>query len=167
MVSNKLKTGIVLSGGIAKGAYQIGFLKALKEAEIFDVTAFSSASIGTLNSYAFLTGKLSLAEAIWTNVNIKSTREVYSNLLKNYRIYELIDSICNSDDIISSHLYTVITTSHYAKPRYVCINDLDYSDKLEFMKASVSFLPVMKPVFIDGMSFFDGAIVDNTPLSTA
>ncbi|WP_351089160.1 patatin-like phospholipase family protein [Shewanella sp. S1-49-MNA-CIBAN-0167] len=43
-----MKVGLVLSGGGAKGAYQVGVLKALKELKI-EVHAISSASIGALN----------------------------------------------------------------------------------------------------------------------
>lgn len=51
--------GLVLSGGMGKGAYQIGALTALNE--FFypsDFEYVSAASIGVLNTYAYLTGNL-------------------------------------------------------------------------------------------------------------
>ena len=43
-----LKTGLVLSGGGAKGAYHVGVVKALAEYRI-EVDIISGASIGALN----------------------------------------------------------------------------------------------------------------------
>ena len=57
------KIGLVLSGGMLKGAYQVGALKNIRER--FSVPAFryiSAASIGALNSYAFLMDRLDMAE---------------------------------------------------------------------------------------------------------
>lgn len=56
----KLKVGLVLSGGGAKGAYQVGVVKALSELGA-QVDAISGASIGALNG-AILASSPSLAE---------------------------------------------------------------------------------------------------------
>lgn len=47
-MSDAMKVGLVLSGGGAKGAYQVGVLKALRELGI-QIDAVSGASIGALN----------------------------------------------------------------------------------------------------------------------
>ena len=47
-MSDKLKIGLTLSGGGAKGAYQVGVVKALAEMNV-SVDAISGASIGSLN----------------------------------------------------------------------------------------------------------------------
>jgi len=68
-MSNLLKTGLVLSGGGAKGAYHVGVLKALDELDI-KVDAIAGASIGALNG-AILASADSLHEgyqhlnAVW------------------------------------------------------------------------------------------------------
>ncbi|MDO5070256.1 MAG: patatin-like phospholipase family protein [Neisseria zoodegmatis] len=43
------KIGLVLSGGGAKGAYQVGLMKALNDLDI-QIDAIAGASIGALNS---------------------------------------------------------------------------------------------------------------------
>jgi len=53
-ISMGVRVGLVLAGGMAKGAYEVGVLKAItnfipKEA----ITHMSCASIGVLNGYAF------------------------------------------------------------------------------------------------------------------
>ena len=49
-----MKIGLVLAGGIAKGAYQAGFIKALKEelGDSNEIVAISCASIGFFGAYA-------------------------------------------------------------------------------------------------------------------
>lgn len=59
---NSNKVGLVLSGGGAKGAYQVGVLKALNQLGI-SVDAISGASIGALNG-AILASAPSLKEGI-------------------------------------------------------------------------------------------------------
>lgn len=76
-------TGLVLSGGGAKGAYQIGVWKALLEHGVkFDCV--SGASVGALNVALVAQGDLNLAEDIWTSI---SKREVfvsdYKKLIKH------------------------------------------------------------------------------------
>ena len=61
-MSQPMKVGLVLSGGGAKGAYQVGMLKALYEQGV-TIDAISGASIGALNG-AILAGSNSLAEGV-------------------------------------------------------------------------------------------------------
>ena len=51
-----MKLGLVLGGGTAKGAFQLGVLKAL--ARVFPPESFScisASSVGVMNAYAFCT----------------------------------------------------------------------------------------------------------------
>ena len=61
MLSNTTKLGLVLSGGGAKGAYQVGVLKYMAEAGM-KVNAVSGASIGALNG-AIVASAKDLTEA--------------------------------------------------------------------------------------------------------
>ena len=67
MVSLKFnKLGLVFSGGGAKGAYQIGVWKALKELGIDkQVKAISGTSVGALNAALFCQGNYEAAEELW------------------------------------------------------------------------------------------------------
>jgi NTE family protein len=63
------KLGICLSGGGARGAYQIGALKALQELGILDrAAAFSGASIGAVNATFVAADAMDVAKEIWFNV---------------------------------------------------------------------------------------------------
>jgi NTE family protein len=61
MLSNTSKVGLVLSGGGAKGAYQVGVMRYLTEAGIA-IDAISGASIGALNG-AIISNATDLKEA--------------------------------------------------------------------------------------------------------
>ncbi|AYE34193.1 patatin-like phospholipase family protein [Clostridium septicum] len=64
-----MKIGLVLAGGGARGAYQIGVWRALRELNIEKyVKVISGTSIGALNAVLFMKGDLSLAEEIWKNI---------------------------------------------------------------------------------------------------
>lgn len=70
---HKYRYGLVLSGGGAKGAYQIGAFKALEELGIASrVTAISGCSIGALNALLFASGGSDLWERAWAQVNYDS-----------------------------------------------------------------------------------------------
>lgn len=63
------KIGICLSGGGARGAYQIGALVALQELGILEkVAAFSGASIGAVNAIFVSTGAIDAAKDLWFHI---------------------------------------------------------------------------------------------------
>lgn len=65
-----MKVGLVLAGGGAKGAYQIGALKAIRALKIERyIQVVSGTSIGALNAMLFLQGDLEKAEELWVNIS--------------------------------------------------------------------------------------------------
>jgi hypothetical protein len=62
--NSKIRRGLVLEGGGAKGAWQFGALQALDEAGIkFDYVA--GTSVGALNGALWAAGRLDLGEKLW------------------------------------------------------------------------------------------------------
>ncbi len=75
---SNLRIGIVFSGGFAKGAYEVGFCKALLEyTKLENIKAVSGASIGALNAYGLVNNKFDYIQNIWQNLEIKSAREFF------------------------------------------------------------------------------------------
>ena len=60
-----LRMGVVLAGGGAKGAYQIGCLRALQDAGLSPLDAISGASVGAIHGVMLAAGRLDEADAIW------------------------------------------------------------------------------------------------------
>ena len=73
--------GLVLEGGGAKGSYQIGAWKALKEAGI-SIKGVSGASVGALNGALICMDSLELAEYIWENISYSRVMDVDDFLME-------------------------------------------------------------------------------------
>ena len=64
-----MNIGLVLSGGMAKGALQLGALYALSEfIPLEEIKYVCCASVGTLNGYAYMTNKLEQAKKMWSEL---------------------------------------------------------------------------------------------------
>jgi len=80
------KLGIALAGGGARGAYQIGAWKALAELGLVDkISAYSGASVGSLNAVLYAAGDYEIAKNIWLNLDKNSLFNIEKNIFK--RIY--------------------------------------------------------------------------------
>ena len=67
----KMKIGLVLSGGGGKGAYELGVWKALKDLNITKyISIFSGTSIGAFNAVLFAMDDLAKAEELWDEVTM-------------------------------------------------------------------------------------------------
>ncbi len=71
---------LVLSGGGAKGSYQIGVWKALRELNI-DVSLVVGTSVGALNGAFFAQQQYEDAINMWSNIDMTSVFEVEDNIL--------------------------------------------------------------------------------------
>lgn len=83
--------GIVLEGGGARGSYQIGAWKALREAGIW-IRGIAGASVGALNGALMCMDDLEHAEYIWENIAYSKVMDIDDELmdqLKNGRLRDL------------------------------------------------------------------------------
>ena len=92
--------GLVLSGGGAKGAYEVGVWQALEEAGVAsNITAISGTSVGALNAALFAT-RPEAVESLW----LETMGEVFS--LNTNRISQslqtTVDAISNAVDVAKS-----------------------------------------------------------------
>lgn len=80
-IDGSKKYGIVLEGGGARGAYQIGAWKALKEAGI-RIKGISGASVGALNGALMCMDDLEKAEHIWENISYSKVMDVDDGIME-------------------------------------------------------------------------------------
>lgn len=73
--------GLVLEGGGAKGAYQIGAWKALKEAGV-KIKGVAGVSVGALNGALICMDDLERAEEIWKNIDYSKVMAVNDDTIK-------------------------------------------------------------------------------------
>ncbi|MFQ6948275.1 MAG: patatin-like phospholipase family protein [Blautia hansenii] len=156
--------GLVLSGGMGKGAYQIGALTALNE--VFHPSDFeyvSAASIGVLNTYTYLTGNLRKAYDIWENINLQGDKRFITSVLKSSFLQNTITEIISDVDI-SSSFYIPLLDLLNRELNYYNLNSVPKSDIEYYLRASVAMPFYNKGISIGSKVLYDGAVVDNIPI---
>ena len=160
-----MNIGLVLSGGMAKGAYQIGALRALNNfIPLNEIKYMSCASIGVLNGYAYATDNLDLAEEMWKNICNNDTRLFITQILKSSMLQHNIKNIYDADKKLSFAFYCSLLDLSHRNIVYKDLATVDHSKVPLYLKASVAIPVYNRAVLIDKNSYFDGAFIDNIPL---
>ena len=74
--------GLVLEGGGAKGAYQIGAWRALKEAGV-KIKGVAGTSVGALNGALICMDDYENAKKVWENITYSKIMSVKMNKCRN------------------------------------------------------------------------------------
>ena len=94
---------LVLGGGGAKGAYEIGVIKALHQYNLYNnITAFSGTSIGAINMVLIQKVNISEAINIWLN---KAANIFISNSINVYEVINMLRSIKLNIPLKKTYLY--------------------------------------------------------------
>jgi len=156
--------GLVLSGGFAKGAYQVGVLKALRQFFTPDEFAYISASsIGTLNAYCFVQNKLDEAERVWRNQKFAGIRSFTHAYARSDYVPNAIRDVTKMFSAYKPDLYTTLLNINTRSLNYVNLKEIDPKIIWGYLQASVSLPMVSRIVDINGTKYCDGAFVDNIP----
>lgn len=156
--------GLVLSGGMGKGAYQIGALSAISEFFVpSDFEYVSASSIGTLNTYAFLTNNLEKARCIWENVNLQGNKRFITSVLKSTFLQEIIENIV-VDTNIENTFYVPLLELSTRELQYYDFSTISPTDMQHYLSASVAMPFYNRGIKIGTKSLYDGAVVDNIPI---
>lgn len=160
-----MNIGLVLSGGMAKGAYQIGALKALNEfIPQKDIKYMSCASIGVLNGYAYATENLNHAGKMWKNICTNDTRLVISQILRSSMLQHNIVKLYDGNKKLSATFYASLFDLNNRNIVYKDLYTVDKSSIPLYLKASVAMPVYNRAVKISNISYFDGAMIDNIPV---
>lgn len=196
------KIGIAFAGGGARGAYQIGAWKALKEFGYDQqISCVSGASVGSLNASLFAMGDYELAEKTWLSLNKDSLFNLEKHILKrvfkeklnflNKGIYNtrklqrLMSNTLQYDLVRQMDVFVAVTylgedrrsffdllrsnyEHHFMKDKkmikYKNLKNLDDESIQKTMLASCAIPVAFRPITIDGDTFYDGGVLDNTPI---
>ncbi len=180
---------IVLAGGGAKGSYQIGVWRALRELGIsYDIVC--GTSVGALNGLFLTTGEYALAKYIWSTISIdsilklgknKSFFEKNTSLLPYIGHYllegsfdttpfqKLVCQLIDLDKVRRSPVRFGIVTTEIPSlyPVKVVLNPLSKAQICSYLLASSALFPAFPMVKIDGESYADGGLFDNLPIDLA
>ncbi len=153
-----------MAGGMAKGAYEIGALRAIDEMFPHGTIQYVSASsVGVLNSYAFLTNQLDRGAQMWHDIEYNGTHAFIGTILKSAYLQDIIHDLVRPGDRITETFYSTLLnigklTIEYKN--FAKINPRNYRD---YLRASVAMPIYNKAVIINGDKYFDGAMADNIP----
>lgn len=156
--------GLVLSGGMGKGAYQVGALTAIDEFfRPSDFEYVSAASIGVLNTYAYLTNKLTEAKKIWESVNLKGEKRFITSVLKSSFLQDTITTII-SKETITNNFYVPLLDLSNRELDYYNFKDIAPMEIDPYLRASIAMPFYNKGISIGEKILYDGAVVDNIPI---
>lgn len=182
--------GLVLSGGGAKGSYEIGVWKAIKDMDI-PIVAITGTSIGALNGAMLVQGDDDLCELAWTNFSVEEIIDVNNEVWeeekiyeKNFNIFTIIKNLITNEGLELTPL--IKSLEQYIDEEKIRASPIDFGlvtysltdfepfqafkdeipngQLVDFLIASACF-PVFKPVEIDNKKFIDGGFHDNVPIS--
>lgn len=185
--------GLVLEGGGAKGAYQIGAWKALKEANI-RIKGIAGTSVGALNGALICMGDLEKAESLWENISysqimsvddkimedIFKQKKISRDALKDMMDYisdggvditplkELIAKCVDEEKIQNSPMDLYIHTFSVDEMRELNVDLKEIEPELikDFLLASSYIFPIFKSEKLHGKTYIDGGAINNVPVDT-
>ena len=160
-----MNIGLVLSGGMAKGAFQIGALRALRKyIPLEEIKYMSCSSIGVLNGYAFAVDRLDKAEQMWKNICNEDARFLIGQILRSSMLQNHIVNIHDNEKMPDFPFYCALLDMNCRNIVYKDLSSVENEQISQYLKASVAMPIYNRAVKIDGAAYFDGAMVDNIPV---
>lgn len=184
--------GVVLDGGGARGAYQIGAWKALSEAGV-KINAVAGTSVGALNGALICMGDVETAERIWNEITFShvmdvddewmerlfskenSFREIIGEAIKVLSdggvnispLRNLIHEYVDEDRIRKSGVELCLLTFSVSQMKELDLSIHDIPEGLleDFLLAS-AYLVGFKNERLHGQKYLDGGVVNNFPINS-
>lgn len=184
--------GLVLEGGGARGAYQIGAWKALAESGI-KLNAVAGTSVGALNGALICMGDVEKAEKIWNEITYSrvmdvddnwmadligkemSLRQLVSEILHRLRdggvditpLRELIQENIDEKKIRGSGIEFCLLTFSVTQRKEIdlSIHDIPEGMLADFLLAS-AYLVGFKNEKLHGHTYIDGGLINNMPTNS-
>lgn len=179
---------LVLSGGGAKGAYQVGVWKALRKLNI-DIDIITGTSIGAVNGLFIMQNKYVVLKNLWTKKDIsnyfgkeykdlsapKEAIKIYGNNIIERKgintdeFTKLIKKSININKVYSSKIkYGLITMNlDSLKPTIITKDKTSKDELIDYAIASASAFPVLNIKKIKDKKYVDGGYYDNLPINLA
>lgn len=187
-----MKRALVLSGGGAKGAYQIGVWKALRKLKI-DFHIVTGTSVGALNGTFMVQDDYHRAKRLWKKMNFKfvfdgevlkqyndckTTTDMMQmfgyNFLKNggmdvQNLENLVVHYFSPKKFFASNRDFGISTYNFTDMKPVKIKkcDLNNENVVDYIMASSCCFPAFRMRKIGTKKYIDGGVFDYIPINLA
>jgi len=173
-----MKTALVLSGGGAKGAFQVGALDYLIKEKGINFEIICGVSVGALNAAMVAQGDFDLLRKIW--LEIKSEKDIFrqrffgilsglfgvESVYTNRPLWKKIDQCVDPEKIRNSGKEFRVGTVSLQTGEYISVNQ-NFPDLKKWVLASAAIPVTFEPIRLKGEQIIDGGVRDITPLSTA
>ena len=163
---HKLKIGLALGGGSARGWSHIGVIRALEEAGI-EPDIVCGTSIGSLVGAAYAAGELDRLEGwvrslTWQNVVSLLDVTVTGGFIKGAKLVEFFGSRFKDTDISKLPKPFGAVATELVTGREVWLRE---GSVIESVRASIAVPGLFTPVARDGRLLVDGGLVNPVPVS--
>lgn len=189
------QTALVLGGGGAKGAYEIGAIDALRELGIAPMSVYG-VSVGALNAAMYAQDKMAEAAALWENIglddlvanvgeiagdDVEALFDHPEKLLDFVKLYahmkgmdtapfrRLLEQAVDEDAVRRSPIRFGLVTTRFPAMAMVekRIEDMAPGSLHDWLMASASCFPFFPMTAIGEDKYIDGGFCDNAPVDTA
>lgn len=183
------KRAVILGGGGARGPYQIGVWKALRELGI-DYHIVTGSSVGALNGALMVQGDYDEAVRLWEQINLRDIAVLSSlpedvtateELRRGVRealeqggldvtpLEEMVREVVSEERFFASPVDFGLVTVRLPlyTPLQLAKEDIPKGQLVDYLMASASYFPLFQPREIDGKRHIDGAFYDNMPAKLA
>jgi NTE family protein len=163
--SENKATGLVLSGGAARGYAHLGVMKALNEEGIYP-DIISGASAGAIAGALYADGytPVEILEILGKNSRLDFLKLTVpkDGLLKMEGMIKVLKKALRAKTFedLKTPLVVSVTNLNLAKVEY-----FESGELLRAVIASASIPVVFKPVEMDNTFYVDGGVMDNLPLA--
>ncbi len=180
--------GLVLAGGGAKGAYQLGAWQAMRELGV-KFSAVAGVSIGSINGALIAAGGFNEAVELWDCASVdkgvkiaeelpdpenlfsfKNFPALFKEIVKNGGIdasptRDLLERFIDENKVRESDIKFGMVTFHLSEftPLKMFIEKIPEGQLIDYLLAS-SKVPGVSKIGPEGERFLDGGVYDNAPV---
>ncbi|MGN0520850.1 MAG: patatin-like phospholipase family protein [Candidatus Fimenecus sp.] len=180
--------GLILAGGGAKGAYQIGAWRAMRELGV-QIEAIAGVSIGAINGALIAQGDFDSTLELWNNVEVKdgihidaqlkspenlfsfsNLPQIFHEVLKNGGVdvtpaRDLIARYVHEEAVRASGIPLGLVTFQLSsmKPVELFLDEIEEGRLIDYLMLSARF-PGLQNESPDGAKYLDGGVYDNAPV---
>jgi NTE family protein len=163
-LTSTYKTGIVLSGGGARGFAHIGVLKALNERGIFPdiISAVSAGSIvGALYADGYKPETIFELLSEWDIYKLLRVYKPGFGVLKAMGIRKALSRNLSTDELSELKIPLIISATNFTKATTEYFSS---GSIIDAVMASSAVPLVLKPYIIRGNMYVDGGLMNNLPI---
>ena len=167
-MSKYIKTALILGGGGARGAYEIGVWQALREMDIpIDIVA--GTSVGAINGAMIAQNAFDLSVSLWEQLETSMVFEQGIAKKEDGPLKELLFQYIDETAVRNSKMeYGLVTVELPSlAPHYLYKEDIPRGKLVDFILASSSIFPALRAKNIDNVKYVDGGYIDNLPVDMA